>query len=121
VLRLGADNNLYRRVSRSRFNDSNNTSCFALNPRNVFVNPTIGPNLDLRLCTFTLYGHASPAIGAGVNFSYSNTFGSNEAVLTPDSDIFGQSRASRVDLGAVQATSRQAPPLVRGGSFHPFH
>ena len=46
----------------------NNSSCFGLRTGEVFVNPTIGPNLDLRLKA------GSPAIGAGNNFSMPSTF-----------------------------------------------
>ena len=74
---------------------SNNSSCLGLHASDVFVNPTIGPDLDLRLKV------GSPAIGAGHNFSLPSTFGK----LAPGPDILGQSRASRIDLGATQAHS----------------
>ncbi len=82
----------------------NTSSCLGLHARDVFVNPTIGPNLDLRLKA------GSPVIGAGNNFSLPSVYGP----LTPGPDIFGQSRTGRSDIGAVQAASGPSAPSAGG-------
>ena len=91
----------------------NSTSLVA---SNVFVHPNIGAAFstseDWRLCTIALCGHTSPAIGAGTNFTVPSAF----ATLDPGNDILGQSRVSRIDLGAVQA-QESAPPAVVGEFF----
>jgi hypothetical protein len=103
----------------------NNQRCFGLVATDVFVNPVIGPSLDLRLCTPALcMGRTSPAIGAGVNFSYSGYIGAS-ITLTPGNDILGQPRTRSgvpsVDLGAVQAaTSAARPAPAPGGGFQIF-
>jgi hypothetical protein len=68
----------------------NNSPCTGLSAADVFVNPTIGPNLDLRLKP------GSPVLGAGANFSVHYTH--------PTNDIFGTPRpqGSRYDAGAFE-------------------
>ncbi len=72
----------------------NSQSCSGLSASDVFVNPNFGsyasPTLDLRLKA------NSPAIGAGANFSFLN------GQITPGTDIYGQARTNRIDLGAAQ-------------------
>jgi hypothetical protein len=108
----------------------NNATCFALDPdgshsTGVFVHPNIGAvfstSEDWRLCTVALCGHDSPAIGAGVDFSYVGGY------LTPGPDMYGQARtrsgSPSIDLGAVQASSAVTPPpplQVPGGGFRLF-
>ena len=106
----------------------NHGSCVNLNPNAVFVHPNIGAAYstleDWRLCTIALCGQASPVIGVGTTFSYA-TNAVAPLILTPGNDIFGQSRVRSglpsIDLGAAQATSGPAPPLVPGGGFRLFH
>lgn len=73
-----------------------------LDPADVFINPTIGPDLDLRLKP------NSTALGAGV--------ASDPRDGRPH-DILGRTRIASYDPGAYQAPKNTSPPSPRTGSL----
>jgi hypothetical protein len=75
----------------------NSSACVGLSAADVFINPTIGPDLDLRLKA------GSPAIGAGAAFAV--PYGYCCFTAKPaTTDIFGTPRpqGTRYDAGAFQ-------------------